>query len=96
MQQTEHKDNLTGKIVMGMAGVALTAGAVAAGAALMNPKTRNSLKRRVSTAAQKINEAKDYFGEQAEVYSHQLETGFKAKKNDIAKKARKRNTKLAQ
>lgn len=78
-QQRTHKDDLrnkqsfsANKVILGMTGVALTAGAVAAGAALMNPKTRRGLGKRVADAAKKINQAREYFGENNEVYSHQI------------------------
>lgn len=73
MQQ--QRKELMGKVALGATGVVLTAGALATAAALMNKRNRTTLKKGVTTAAKKINQAGRIFDEGRNVYqavAHQV------------------------
>lgn len=66
MQQ--QKKDLVGKLAIGVTGIALTAGAIATAAALMNKKNRKALKNGVDSAAKKINQAREVWEEGKDAY----------------------------
>lgn len=89
------RDDITRNIALGATGVAITAGVVAAGAALANPKLRGGLSKVAEKGMSSIQNMSEEMPKKAEKYiatAHEIKPKLGLGK---AKSAKKRGKKLA-
>lgn len=92
-----NKDDIVKKTALGATGVAITAGAIAAGVALANKKNRTKVKKIASKTIKKLGKVREAIQEGADryqAYQHRIGMGRGKAKGLMKKSAHGRRKKL--